>query len=294
MFIEKINFSIAGINFSYQYYPHMNISENSAIFNFLLKSNGPIDVNNTIYVLPSSNIMNYVIKNGIFVHETPVWKNYLFDKKSYYLFSPNGETNIALLEIEDENVSKMKTYLYNLDFDNQPLPICVTGLILQLKLFNNNMGFLMHGATIKFRDKGLILTGNSGVGKSTLSKLFVSSINCEQITDDRFIILKHMDKYLSYGNPLDFKIERNKNTNTDINYMLFLSHGEKNSLKILDTHDALHKLITISLLPYWDREKMKTCIKELESMSKNIKCYDYSFVPNTSAVKYLLKEFQYA
>ena len=67
MFIEKINFSIAGINFSYQYYPHMNISENSAIFNFLLKSNGPIDVNNTIYVLPSSNIMNYVIKNGIFI-----------------------------------------------------------------------------------------------------------------------------------------------------------------------------------------------------------------------------------
>lgn len=288
--IDELKFSIANVNFLYQYYPNMSISEDSAIFNFISNIKDMADVKNSIYILPSNHLKIDVEKNGDLISETPVWKNYLFDGKAYYLFSPNGESDVALLEVQDSSFSNMKTYVYKMDFSKQPLPICVTGLILQQKLFYNNTGFLMHGATINLNNKGIILTGNSGVGKSTLSKLFTTHADCEQITDDRFILSKHENGYLSYGNPLDFKIERNKNKSIPIKKIFFLSHGDKNSIKQLSYRDALNKLITISLLPYWDREKLNICIKEIESIAHKIECFDFSFFPDESAVDFLVKD----
>ncbi len=289
MLVKTLNFSIANVLFCYKYYPEIELDEKSPVLSFL-SNNKEYDVKNNIYILPDKSLLYEVIESGNMIYESPVWKKYLCNNKQYYVFSPNNEENVALLEVEDGTFYSLNTYLYRVDFKRQPLPICVTGLILQQKLFYKKQGFLMHGATISLENSGIILTGNSGVGKSTLSKLFRENCVCEQISDDRFVLTKRNEYYYSFGNPLDFKIERNLNKCVKVKKMFFLKHGQVNYVRRLSFKESICKLITISLLPYWDEEQVTNCMQEITHLAHDIECYEFSFLPDSSAVEVLIGE----
>lgn len=47
-------------------------------------------------------------------------------------------------------------------------------------------------------------------------------------------------------------------------------------------------LITISLLPYWDKEYINVAMQILKELSNNIPIYTFGFTPNYAGVKYLI------
>lgn len=281
MTIDKINFSVANIKLCYKYDQPFEIDANSAVFNFICDDE-KYDIFNEIYITTDKTLLNEIKTNGEIYTKTSAWTCLKYKDDKYYIFSTDGTKDIALLKVEDDSFSMLKTYLYRNDFYGQPLPICVTGLIIQHKLLNQ--GFFMHGATISVNNEGIILTGNSGVGKSTLSKIFIKNCTCKQLTDDRFILINDSGEYFSYGNPLDYKIERNMNEKVKIRSIFFLKHGKENYIKPLYGQEFIVKLMTISLLPYWDKECLIKSIRHLSDLSQEVRGYECEFIPNKEII----------
>ena len=185
--------------------------------------------------------------------------------------------------------TNLKTLIKDLSFSKQPLPICITGFLLQRILIKKKRGFIMHGAVIRVNNEAFVLTGNSGVGKSTLSSIISNTIECERISDDRYIIVKKGNKYFAYGNPFDTKAERNLNKGVEIKSIFFLHHSLENGFEKVKEEMIMKKMFTVSMLPYWKKELLYWSISVLKQLTNQLNVVDLYFKPSKEIVYYMIE-----
>lgn len=275
--VSSLTFSIADIVFHYIYSIPISLSSSATIHNFICH-NSDIDIENHIVVTDEFYENNNI---GNIIFRTPAWTLY----EDVVYFHPN---NIPIARMHyDYGFSKVTTYIKDLNFHIHPLPICITGFLLQMHLVQRREGLIMHGAVIQTSYTTVVLTGNSGVGKSTLSGLFAENDSVTRISDDRFILRRVGNELKAYGNPFDTKLERNHNTSVSIKEILFLHHGVENQHYRINQSSIKEKLLQVSMLPYWNRESLSWSLAFLKEIIHTIPCYDLFFVPNGTAVQYI-------
>lgn len=286
---KELNFQIASINFKYIFDYNCVLNECTPINKFLLKKTEKnFDVINKIYKIKNNEFDIFLNKRPVLV--TPAWSKYIINNEKYYLFHPNDAGNIAFIKCLDNEYIFLETYVINMNYDIQPLPLCITGLLLQKKLCQLKRGLIMHGATLDIGGKGIVFTGNSGVGKSTLSNLCIKNISnvpIKRITDDRFILSIKDDKFYSYGNPLDSKIDNVNDLSVEINKIVFLHHGSENKISKINSSEVFIRLFKIALLPYGDKKYLNEMLTYFKKMVNKIEFYDFYFIPTETAPLYL-------
>lgn len=276
-----LKFEIAEIKFRYIYASEIDISDNATIHNFLIPNQKEYDIVNRIEIC--NNLLEEcdVKENPIF--KAPAWS--LYD--SFVIFHPNDE--IIAKVFFDGDFTNVKTYIKDLAFSLQPLPICITGFLLQRILIERKLGFIMHGAVIQVNDEAFVITGNSGVGKSTLSAIFSSTIECERISDDRYILIKRGNRYFAYGNPFDTKAERNLNIGVQIHNIFFLHHSPENYFERVKSEVKMKKMLTVSMLPYWKKEYLNWSVATLAQLTSQLNIIDLYFKPSKDIVDYMIE-----
>lgn len=286
---RELFFQISSIKFKYLFNYEHKVDINSPIQKFLIDDiKGEYDIVNHIYKVEQDIFRIFL--NKIPLIKTPAWSKYIINDICYYVFHPNDAGNIAYIKCLDYDFTYIETYITDLNYNIQPLPLCITGFLLQKKLNHLNKGVIMHGATLAINGVGIIFSGNSGVGKSTLSKLCIdtfSDVPIKRITDDRFILNTIDERFYSFGNPLDLKIDNVNNDCIEISKIFFLHHALKNEIIKISDSDAYLRLFKISVLPYGDNEGLKKSLECFSKMISKIEFYDFYFLPNESAVKYL-------
>jgi hypothetical protein len=220
--------------------------------------------------------------------KTPAWT--LFD--DVVLFHPDGEEIAKMVYNREMGFTAVTTYVRDILFPMQPLPICITGFLLQMFMFLKKDGLIVHGGVIQSNKSVLVVSGNSGAGKSTIANLIKSHLNfsATQIADDRFIMRKHGNDIYAFGNPFDTKLERNKNVYVPIGNFLFLRHGKSNTIRQLNSKDAAINFFKVFMLPYWDIDLLKWSVGYIETLLKFIPCFEYYFLPDESSVEFLIKK----
>lgn len=163
----------------------------------------------------------------------PAWSLYNYNGQNVFIFHPQEKEKIVAVLICISGFREVETIILDASFSRQPLPICVTALLLQGILVEREEGLILHGSVIGHNCEGMVLTGNSGVGKTTISKLIIKNSNSYQICDDRFIIKILQDKIYAYGNPFDFKIERVNNNHMELKKLYFLHHADENIVSVV-------------------------------------------------------------
>ena len=239
--MKEIVFKIAGFYFRFIYLQDDYLHISGPILAFITDSLPADAQTNYITRIDTSANLSPV---GKIRYETPAWT--WMDTEGYCIirFHPDNHYIGYMTFVEGEDV--FHTYFTKEDFSPQVLPISMMGFILQQVLNRHRSGLIMHGATIDIQGKGVVLTGNSGVGKSTLSSFMMQERNCRLLTDDR-IIVRDESIICAYGNPFDTKIRTSLNEKTVIAAIIFLRHGAANQLTRIDHGQALKELLTISL-----------------------------------------------
>lgn len=282
MLVDQIVFEIAGIVFLYKYNRFIDIKNNMTINQFFVNETDHYDIVNYINIDPNYEIDKYNMRQAEF--STPAWTK----KGEYVVFHPNGE--VIAISKQINGYKEVQTYMDKIDTTMHPLPICVTGFLLQRYLMEKQTGFVMHGASLRIGNHGIILTGNSGVGKSTLSSLFRKYAEVEQISDDRLILVKKGDKFYAYGNPFDTKIERNLNNGIEVTKILFIEHGVQNSISKLEKKETLIRLLKICMLPYDNCYALGWGMDYVNDLATKVPCYTLPFVPESSIISFI-KDF---
>ena len=181
--MKEIVFKIAGFYFRFIYLQDDYLHISGPILAFITDSLPADAQTNYITRIDTSANLSPV---GKIRYETPAWT--WMDTEGYCIirFHPDNHYIGYMTFVEGEDV--FHTYVTKEDFSPQVLPISMMGFILQQVLNRHRSGLIMHGATIDIQGKGVVLTGNSGVGKSTLSSFKMQETNCRLLTDDRIIV----------------------------------------------------------------------------------------------------------
>lgn len=164
--------------------------------------------------------------------------------------------------------------------------------LITVNLLAQGRGVELHACAVAVDDydNGLVFVGMSGAGKSTLARLWQKRVGITILSDDRVILLKKNDKYWVYGTPWHGDARVASARSLPIDRIFVLQQAQKNELIMLNRFDAMTKLFMRSFPTYWDAAGMDFALHFLDQVSQSIPCHEFRFLPDQSAIDYILNE----
>ncbi len=112
-------------------------------------------------------------------------------------------------------------------------------LFLEMAL---NCGFLpIHASAFEYKNKAILITAPSGVGKSTLGSRMYNLYNLPIINDDKPLLRVENDEILVYSSPFSGKESKNINTVIPLGLIVFLERGN-NKVKYITAKEAINEI----------------------------------------------------
>ena len=115
-------------------------------------------------------------------------------------------------------------------------------------------GFLMHGVLMSAEEHGILLTAESGTGKSTHASLWLRLLGdrCEIINGDKPLIRVIEGVAYAYGTPWCGKEGINKNAKVRLTDICFLERGKENSAREVEKSEIIQNLLPSIHIPAGD------------------------------------------
>ena len=131
---------------------------------------------------------------------------------------------------------------------------------------------------------GHLLLGHSGAGKSTTARLWQMQRNPEILSDDRIILRFDRNELWMYGTPWHGEGCFASPLKTRVNQIFVLQHGKRNEFMELPPSRAVGELFARSFPPFHSAMGLQNTVELLERVVSAVPCYDFQFVPDSSAV----------
>jgi hypothetical protein len=173
-----------------------------------------------------------------------------------------------ILDSEDEKVN--------------PLAYPLDGLLLYY-LTALNGDIFIHGSGIEFDGRGILFTGQSGKGKTTIARLF-DEVGATVIHDDRLIIRKIGEEYLMFNTPV-YELERSNYNRLDTIYSI--SHGQDNRSKLLGSVDSLTSVMSNCIQHHWNAALIGRLTNAIMKLTESVEVKDLAFLPDNKVVDYI-------
>ena len=179
-------------------------------------------------------------------------------------------------------VPKLKSYRSRIVFD-YPLD-----QLFFIYLFSKHQRLIQHGCGIDHNGTAYVFLGNSGAGKTTLSRI-LNRNGLTVLSDDRIILHKGKTRFTAYGSPWPGDGKFALPQGRPLQKVFFLCHGTTNRLVRLTPHKAAAELLKFSFIPFWNKQATRTLVGFCVSVAQEIPCFRLEFVPDDSVFEFLKK-----
>lgn len=152
-------------------------------------------------------------------------------------------------------------------------------------------GVEVHGCGVIAPDgRGLLLTGHSGAGKSTSSRLWSRRDGARVLSDDRIILRREHGRIWMYGTPWHGDAGIAEADRAPLDGIFILSHGQQNEVRPLSRTSASAELFARSFVPHHSTDSIAFILEFFSKVTDCVPCSEFSFVPDSTAVEALLSE----
>ncbi|MEA2060002.1 MAG: hypothetical protein U9P10_05690 [Thermodesulfobacteriota bacterium] len=148
---------------------------------------------------------------------------------------------------------------------------------LLANILSYRQGFLLHANGLAFNDRGILLIGKSGAGKTTLSNMLRQS-GFSLVADDRVVLQKIESKYYLIGSWCHGSNVAVTNKKVLLEKIFFLKKSQKNKIITeTSTHERLKQFSSSIVRPFGDQEKWKNILNNMEKIVKHHFFYSIYF-----------------
>ena len=184
---------------------------------------------------------------------------------------------------ENELLQKYQEKYPHLTLDEAELILLSSHFSLELI---KHQGFVLHASAISYNDKAVLFSADSGVGKSTHTRLWQNHFgknNVHIINDDKPALRLFGNSFTVYGTPFSGNSDENENIKAPLHAVVFLEQCEHNAMKKLTAKEALPYFLYN--LPQYSKhaERMNTLLSLLDILLKTTPVYLLSCTPDKSA-----------
>ena len=163
--------------------------------------------------------------------------------------------------------------------------IVIIALVLRLLPLG---GLVLHGSAQVLDGAGIICTGPSGRGKSTISRLFDQS-GVTVLTDERPIVRPvggdPAAGFRMYGSPWPSSGNYALPGSAPLRKIYFLEHGPETTLVPLTKREAVLQLLDVAMVPWIAKAFFDPLISTLEGLLEHVPYALLRFRPDMSAVE---------
>ena len=180
--------------------------------------------------------------------------------REYIINNQIESSFIVKIKSEDIKYEENKSNIDAKEFDYLKMAI-YRKIAEELPKYN---AFLFHGSALYIDNKAIILTGKSGVGKSTHARLLKEYYNVHMINDDKPLIRIINDTPYVYGTPYNGKHHLSENVRKELSDIINVNQSSNIKIEKLDKKISFNKLLFQTYKP----SNKNSLSKTLELLNK--------------------------
>lgn len=176
--------------------------------------------------------------------------------------------------------TRMKIYNDREDiFKKGELPLLSffpTDLVFLTRVLADREGCLFHSSGINLSGKGLLFTGHSEAGKSTMVKMLKD--RAEILCDDRIIVRRGKGGFRIHGTWNHGEIPIVSDNSAPLKAILLLEKAEENRVELInDRIQVISRLIACVIKPLGTADWWKKTFSFIENLIREVPCYCLKF-----------------
>ncbi len=151
-------------------------------------------------------------------------------------------------------------------------------------------GFFLHAAAVADSQQGIVFVGESGAGKSTISRLWqeFGGQGVINLTDESTILRQNSTgEFWVYGTPWPSSANLAHPAGVPLSRLYFLEHAPQNFAEPLPFQTALLKLLSQSQFPVWDSAATSNSLDLVIKMLQSYPAYRLGFKPDGAVVNFI-------
>jgi len=207
-------------------------------------------------------------------------------QRAFIVFNPNKIDEIQQVAFLNDESTEWHVYSNVLKQNNDsfisPLSYPLGALILYYLTLNSN-AFMIHASGVWDGETGRIFSGFSGVGKSTMAKIWEEE-GAHIVNDDRLIVREVNGEYYMYNTPMPYA---DLNKQAQVSKFYFPFHAKKNSAEKLSGAQGLTQLMAFCFQHNYDEKYTEHLITQLERITQHANTYKLGVVPTPSIIDYI-------
>ena len=154
------------------------------------------------------------------------------------------------------------------------------------RLLVNFDGFMLHSSAVVLDDKAYLFSADSGVGKSTHTKLWKERFeNAYILNDDKPALRIFEDEIYVYGTPWNGKSSESVNKKVKLGGICFLYRNDKNVIRKLTSSEALQRMIRQTAQRKFKRHTFEKLMGHWDKLLQQCPIYEMGCLPDTEAVE---------
>jgi len=157
--------------------------------------------------------------------------------------------------------------------------------LIMMNLLAAGRGVEIHSSGIITPEgQGLIFAGQSGAGKTTISRLWQAETGADILSDDRIIIRKRNGQFWMYGTPWHGEAALASSKGTPLNAIFFLRQAMKNEIVSQSNAVTAARLLACGFPPFYDPAGLEFTLGFYDELTTSIPCAELGFVPDRTAI----------
>ncbi|MCW3805979.1 hypothetical protein [Plebeiibacterium marinum] len=214
---------------------------------------------------------------------------YILNEKDKVVIKVEYEDHIQLKEItavldlkKGKGVVAVVPLSGNVDVVKIDPLIHPLGSLLLLYLVHQKGGLLMHASGIVDQGNAYVFTGVSGIGKSTMCRLW-KECGARAVNDDRVVLRLQGDDVIVYNNPMPYYAQFP--VQSTLNKIFLLKQSPENYIKPLKGVFAYSRVLGNFIQQFYDKDMIRQHLEYIEKVLLKVEVYELGFKPDYDIVK---------
>ena len=160
--------------------------------------------------------------------------------------------------------------------------------VLILNLLSRKRGVEVHACgVIDESGDGLLFTGKSGAGKTTMARFWEKERGALILSDDRIILRQDKGKIWMYGTPWHGDAKLAYPSRAPLKAVFILRHGPENRLRAKTGAEAAALLFSRSFPVFYSPEGLQYTLEFYDRLTASVPCFEFDAVPNPEVVAFI-------